>query len=242
MTHAAPLSSPTPHALAAVAHEALSLVTSGMVLGLGSGRAAHAFVRMLGERVRAGLDVRGVPTSQATEALAREVGVPLVELGEVPSLELAFDGADEVAPNLDLVKGLGGALVRERIVAAEARRFVVLVTPDKLVERLGDRCALPVEVVPFALPTVARRLRSMGARVTRRAAGEAPFVSDNGNAILDCGFGPVTDAAGLERTLRAIPGVVDTGFFLAMATLVLVGDESGVRKLGVASRPEPQAG
>lgn len=225
------MSSPDPALLARVADAALELVSPGTLLGLGTGRAAEAFLRALGGRVRAGLDVRGVPTSERSAALAREVGVPLLGLEDLAGrpLDVAFDGADEVSPSLDLVKGLGGALLRERVVAFEARRFVVLVTPEKLVERLGERAPLPIEVVPFAVPTARAHLAALGRPALREREGR-PFQTDNGNAILDLAVDPVADPRALDARIRAIPGVVDTGFFLGMASLVLVGAPEGVRR------------
>lgn len=202
----------------------------GARVGLGSGRAAGAFVRALGARARGGLRVEGVPTSQETAALAREVGVPLADLGAEP-LDLTVDGADEVDPALDLVKGWGGALVRERIVAAASRRQVILVTPDKLVARLGTRGRLPVEVLPFARPLCERRLLALGCRPGLRGGEARPFVSDNGHWVLDCAIEPLDDPAGLEREIRRIPGVVDTGLFLGTADTVVVAEAGTLRIL-----------
>lgn len=210
-----------------MARRALDLVRDGDAVGLGSGRAATAFVRALGGAVGQGLRVRCVPTSLATERLARELGIPLVSLEEAGELDLAVDGADEVDPALDLIKGYGGALVRERIVAAASRRLVILVDPTKLVAALGAKGKLPVEVLPFGWAFAARRLGELGCAPRRRLAGEAPFVSDNGNHVLDCTVGPLPDPAELQRRIRAIPGVVDCGLFLGMAETVLVEDERG---------------
>jgi ribose 5-phosphate isomerase A len=206
-----------------------------MRLGLGTGRAAEAFIRKLGERARAGLDVIGVATSRRSEAVAAEVGVPTATLAAIAPLDLALDGADEVAPDLSVLKGLGGAHLRERVVAAEAARLLLLVTPEKLVGRLGERAPVPVELVEFALATASRRLAAIAGAtgVTRRldrAAG-APFVTDNGNPVVDVAIAPTDDAAALDAAIRRVPGVVDTGFFLGMADLVLVGEPGRVREL-----------
>jgi len=209
---------------------ALEHVHDGMRVGLGSGRAATAFVRALGARVRAGLRVRGVPTSESTGHLARELGVPLVGLDEGP-LDLTIDGADEVDPRLDLVKGYGGALVRERIVAAASRRVVILVGREKLVPVLGSRGRLPVEVLPFAAPLTIRELADLGCRPVLRLEAGAPFVSDNGNWIVDCGVRPIEAPAAFARDVRALPGVVDAGLFIGVADLVLVGDGKGVQAM-----------
>lgn len=220
----------SPEALERLAAYAVSLVPDGAGVGLGSGRAAAAFVRALGDRVRQGLRVRGVPTSEATAALARVAGIPLVELDRTP-LDLTVDGADEVDPELNLIKGYGGALVRERIVAAASRRQVILVTADKLVPRLGTRGRLPVEIVPFARRLCERRLEALGCRPELRGGERAPFLTDNGNLILDCGIAPLDDPAGLEREIRRIPGVVDTGLFLGTADTVVVAEDGRVRTL-----------
>lgn len=216
----------------ATAHRALDFVQDGQTLGLGSGRAAAAFVEVLGEKVRAGLRVRGVPTSVATGELATKVGIPLLTLEQAGELDVAFDGADEVAPNLDLIKGYGGALVRERIVAASARRFIVLVGAEKLVSALGERGKIPVEIVPYALPLARRQLAALQLDPVLRAKAEgATYVTDNGNWILDCGTRALPDAAALERQARALPGVVGTGLFLGVAHAVLVQDGTQVRVL-----------
>jgi ribose 5-phosphate isomerase A len=204
---------------------ALEFLRDGDVIGVGSGRASAAFTKLLGERVRAGLRIRGVPTSQPTAELMQQVGVPVASLDEADELTVAVDGADEVDPNLDLTKGWGRALVREKIVAACAKKFVILVGADKLVSALGTRGKLPVEVVPFALPLCVRRLRALGLAPVPFEKDGRLFQSDNGNVILDCGTSPIARPAELEAAIRAIPGVVGTGLFLGMADVVLVGDD-----------------
>ncbi len=220
---------------AAMARRALELVPGDSTLGLGTGRAASAFVCALAERVRAGLRVRCVPSSAATEGLARELGIPLVSLEEAGELDLDVDGADEIDPALDLVKGYGGALVREEIVAASSRRLVVLAEPAKLVPVLGTRGRLPVEVVTFGWPRCAAKLAELGCRPRRRAGDGGPFLTDNGNFILDCGVEPIADPAGLRRRIRDIPGVVGCGLFLGMADTVFLEDERG--EVSVMRRP-----
>jgi ribose 5-phosphate isomerase A len=223
---------PDPKDLERVARHALKMVADGMTLGLGTGRAAEAFIRVLGEASRRGMRVRGVPTSKRSEELARRENLEVVTLEEVTGLDIAFDGADEVTPALELTKGLGGALLRERVVAYEAERFVVLVTPEKLVDKLGSRTHIPIEVVPFASPSASRHLAKLGgAPVVRKAKDGYPFVTDNNNWILDTTFAPIGDARALEASVLAIPGVVDTGLFLGMASVVLVGDPGAVREL-----------
>jgi ribose 5-phosphate isomerase A len=204
---------------------ALELISDGGVIGLGSGRAATAFAQALAERIQAGrLRVRGVPTSRATAELAVRLGIFLTTLAEAPELDLDVDGADEVAPNLDLIKGYGRALVREKIVAASSRQLIILVTRNKLVPQLGTRGKLPVEVLEFAMPLCERRLRDLGCRPVPCVKDGCLFLSDNGNPILDCEITPIPDPAQLEQAIRAIPGVVGTGLFLGMATRVLIGE------------------
>jgi ribose 5-phosphate isomerase A len=205
-----------------LAERALERIADGAVVGLGTGRAATAFIHALGHRVRAGLRIRGVPTSEATADLARQLGIPLATLDEVDALDVAVDGADEVDPQRNLIKGLGGALVREKIVAVSAKQLVILVGAEKLVPVLGSHGVLPVEVVPFGLALCRRRLEALGCPAQPRTAGGQLFRSDNGNLILDCRVGPIADPAALEQALRAIPGVVGTGLFLDLAPTVLV--------------------
>jgi ribose 5-phosphate isomerase A len=217
---------------------ALALIPDGGVIGLGSGRASTAFVKALAARMQSGgLKVRGVPTSRPTAELAGQLGIPLTTLAEVGTLDVDVDGADEVDPHLDLIKGYGRALVREKVVAASAREVIILVTPEKLVPRLGTRGKLPVEVVEFALPLCARRLRALGLEPIPYQVDGRLFLSDNGNPILDCTLGPINDPARLERELRAIPGVVGTGLFLGMATRVLVGELNGFELIEERQRP-----
>jgi ribose 5-phosphate isomerase A len=206
---------------------ALAQVRPGDAIGLGSGRAAERFVRALGARVGEGLAVRGVPTSEATAALARSLGIPLVSLDDVPRLALAVDGADEVDPEGRLIKGYGGALLREKVVAAAAARVVILVGPEKCVARLGERGRLPVEVVPFALGPVLRRLAEMGVPSTPRRRGRELATSDNGNALVDCEVGALPDPTAFDRALHAIPGLVETGLFLDLAATIAIETSDG---------------
>jgi ribose 5-phosphate isomerase A len=222
-------------ALDRLAARALELTAGAAVIGLGSGRAASAFIAALGAEVRAGRSVRGVPTSEVTARLARSLGIALVGLDEV-SPEVTVDGADEVDPRLDMIKGYGGALVRERIVAAASGRQIILVGAEKLVPVLGSRGRLPVEVVPFSLALARRRLESIAGTAAVRTVEGRPFVSDNGNLILDCAIGPIADPARLERLIHEVPGVVDTGLFLGTAHAVLVADGEGVREMRRRSR------
>ena len=214
---------------AALGAAALAEVKPGTVVGLGTGQAATAFIHALGKAVQEGLRITGVPTSDASADLARKLGIPLIP--EPTSLDVAVDGADEVDPNLDLIKGFGGALVREKIVAAAARRFIVLVGEEKLVKVLGVRKRLPVEVVPFAVPFVTRRLTELGYPPELRPKDGKPWVTDNGNLILDAAVTTVPDPAKLDRTLLDIPGVVGTGLFVGMAHLVMVWQDGRARAL-----------
>jgi len=226
------------------ADQALGYVTEGTAIGLGTGKAATLFVEILGKKVQDGFKIRGVPTSAATAKLAVKLGIPLTTLEEVDELDATFDGADEVAADLNLIKGYGGALVREKIVAASSRRLIILVGSGKEVARLGARGRLPIEVIPFALPLVHRRLAHLGLFAEVRSAvstaghpgaESTPFQTDNGNLILDCRTGPIADPVALEQALHNIPGVVDTGLFLGMADTILIGHDDGsvqVRRRG----------
>lgn len=219
----------------AAATRAAELVTDGARVGLGSGRASSAFIAAIGARARRGLKVSGVPTSEASERLARSLEIPLIDITEETLLDLTVDGADEVSPNLDLVKGRGAAFVRERIVAAASRRQVILVTPEKLVPVLCAKAGFPVEVIPMAAGLAVRRLKALGlspvARVDPAAASGSPLISVNGNLIFDCACSRPLAEPALARTLETaicrIPGVVDTGLFLGTAERVLVGYPDG---------------
>ncbi len=210
------------------AERALEFVKDGDLVGLGSGRAATAFIHSLGARVKAGLRVKGVPTSEATAALARQLGIALTTLDNV-TLDIAIDGADEVDPQLDLIKGYGGALVREKIVAAAAKKFVVLVGSEKLVSALGTRGKLPVEVVPFGMDLCRRRLLEIGCEPIPRLQDGGVFVTDNGNHILDCKVSTITHPQELEQRILSIPGVVGTGLFIGMADTVLIDENNTVQ-------------
>jgi len=216
----------------AAAAASLKYVKDGMVLGLGTGSTARLVLEGLAHRiVDEGLLVSGVPTSLATAEAAKLLGIPLTSLEEHPVLDLAIDGADEVDPRLDLIKGLGGALFREKIVAAAARKFIVVVDDSKLVPRLGTRTPVPVEVHPFGWRATQARLVDLGAAVALRMREGETFRTDNGNHILDARFGPIRQSTKLAANIEAIPGVVGHGLFLKMADLVLVASESGVRRL-----------
>lgn len=208
---------------------AADMVRDGMTLGLGTGSTVHFVLSRLAERIRTeGLRVCGVPTSLDTEQKARAWGIPLMELSEVRELDLVIDGADEIDPEFRMIKGGGGALLREKVVASLAKRMLVVVGANKCVERLGTTFALPVEVVPFALPFVARRLAELGCEPLERRHNTAAYRTDNGNAILDCRFANgILQPESLERTLHTIPGIVETGLFLGLAHARIVGREDG---------------
>ena len=216
------------------AEHAVALIENGMRLGLGTGSTARHVLDVIGERRGRGEldDILGVPTSKATEAYARKRGIPTGSLDDHPTLDLCIDGADEIDPALDLIKGLGGALLWEKIVASAAARLAIVADESKLVERLGQRAPLPVEVVPFGWTVQAHHIAALGCTVTLRDAEGRPFVTDGSHYILDCHFdGGIEDAPGVEAALQARPGVVESGLFLGMATDVIVAGESGVRHL-----------
>jgi len=212
------------------AEHALQYVQSGMVVGLGSGSTSKHMVDALGAWLREGRlrDIVGVPTSEVIAEQARQLGIPLATLEQRPLLDLAIDGADEIDPALNLIKGLGGALLREKIVADAARRFVVLVGPEKLVSTLGSRGKLPVEVVPFGAAVCGARLERLGLRPALRGGDGTPFVTDSANWIYDCAVDPIADAGWLDAALRAIPGVVATGLFLGMADVVVIDSDGRI--------------
>ncbi len=211
-----------------LAEAAADMIQDEFVVGLGSGRAATAFVRALGERVRAGLRVRGVPSSQKTAGLAAQLGIPLVSLDDVELIDVTVDGADEVDPQLNLIKGLGGALLREKILASASRRLVIVVGAEKIVSALGEHGILPVEVAPFGLAWCGRRVAQLGYPATPRQVDGRLFMTDNGNHILDLKTPILWNPSELEQSLCAIPGIVGTGLFVGMAHTVLVKDNDRV--------------
>lgn len=209
--------------------KAVEFIEDGMTVGLGTGSTAYWMVERLGERVREGLRVRCVPTSKRTEEQARALGITLVTFSDVQQLDLAIDGADEIGPGLALIKGGGGALLREKLVARAARRFVVIADASKRVELLG-RFPLPVEVVPFAWEVTARRVAevtNVEPQLRRDECGET-YLSDNGNYILDCRCGEIRDPESTERELKLLTGVVECGLFVHMADLAVVATDDDV--------------
>jgi ribose 5-phosphate isomerase A len=215
----------------AAGRAAAQLVQSGSIVGLGSGSTATYAVQFLGERVRRGLKIVGIPTSEKTRHLAEGLNIPLTTLDQHPEIDITLDGADEIDRDLNLIKGGGGALLREKIIASASRRFIVVVDSGKQVVRLG-KFPLPVEVIAFAQTLIAMRIAALGARVSlRRYADGDPYVTDEGHQILDCTFGEITDPQALAEKLHAMPGVVEHGLFIGMAEMALVGKDGEVLEI-----------
>jgi ribose 5-phosphate isomerase A len=202
---------------------ALEEIRDGMIVGLGSGSTASIFIRELG---KVGRKVLGIPTSVESGRIAEQVGVALTSFKDHPVIDVTVDGADEVSPELHLTKGLGGALVREKIVARAATRVVIIVDESKLVQKLGSKTAIPVEVIPLAVPRILLQLKNT---MVRQKSGE-PFVTDNGNNILDWKSAPIEDPAAVEKELKAMTGVVDSGIFADVANVVIIAGSSGIQR------------
>ena len=214
---------------AAAARKSLEYVKDGMVVGLGSGSTATFAIQFLGELVRDGLKIRGIPTSRASGELARSLNIPLTSFDEVDHTDVTIDGADEVAPGLALIKGGGGALLHEKIVAAASHRLVIVADEHKLVQRLG-RFPLPVEVIPFAAGSVRRKLEALGANpVLRTGHDGSPFITDEGNYIFDCHYGEILDPPAVAQSLKSITGLVEHGLFLGLASVAIVAGPAGSR-------------
>jgi ribose 5-phosphate isomerase A len=212
---------------------AANLIEDGMVLGLGTGTTATQMIYAIGRRMQEGLRITGaVATSKTSEELARKLGIPLTDLDTHPLLDIAIDGADEIDGQLRLIKGGGGALLREKIVASSARRFIVIGDATKQVAQLGRNTPLPVEAVPFAATPVSKRLEALGASVRLRRSGDSVFFTENCNVILDCFFaGGIVDPTDLNAHIRRIVGVVEIGLFLNMAERAIIGGPEGVKVL-----------
>lgn len=216
------------------AEAALNYVQNGMIVGLGSGSTASIFIELLCQAVRQGRfkNIRGVPTSIQSEKLARQGGLDLIDLKTARRCHLTVDGADEVDPDLNLIKGLGGALLREKIVAQNTEQFIAIVDESKVVPYLGHHCPLPVEVTQFAHEVHAAYIQSLGAKVEqRRNPDGSAFISDNGNYYFHCHFGRIDQPAELDLTLRSRAGIIETGLFIHIAQRAIVADESGVREI-----------
>ncbi len=225
----------------AAALRAIEEVEDGMVLGLGTGSTAAFVVEALATRVKAGLRVVGIPTSERTAVQARRLGVPIATFAEHQRLDLTIDGADEVQlGSLDLIKGLGGALLREKIVAAASRRLVIVVDQEKLVDRLGAHTPVPVEVTQFGWQATAAALAELGGSPERRyGIGEQPYVSDGGNYILDCRFGPLADPGLVEQRIAMTVGTVESGLFVGRSSAVVIASADGVEVLTPPPRSRP---
>lgn len=207
------------------AEQAVEEVASGMVVGLGTGSTIYYALLKLGEKVRNGLDIIGIPTSKQTEEIATQQGIPLSTLGEHPAIDLTIDGADEVNPTLDLIKGAGGALVREKIIAHASKRLVIIVDEGKLVEQLGSNFPVPVEIVPFGWGSTQIALN----QICQDSILRRDFVSDNGNYILDCTFDGISDPVATELAINNLPGVVENGLFINRTDQVIIGAASGIQ-------------
>jgi ribose 5-phosphate isomerase A len=215
----------------AAARASLRFVKEGQVVGLGTGSTAAHFIRLLGELVKDGLKIRGIPTSERSRDLAQSVGIPLTTLDECQEIAVTVDGADEVDPKLRLIKGGGGAMLREKIVASATKQLVIVADATKRVPILG-KFPLPVEVIPFAQALVAKRISGLGAKIQPRIGDDGKtFVTDENNHILDCSFGEIRDADGLARELSDMPGVVEHGLFIGMATCVILANGSEIVEL-----------
>ena len=217
------------------AEEAVKHVEDGQVIGLGSGSTAAYAIRLLGERLRGGelRDILGIPTSLQAASEAVEAGIPLTTLEEHPIVDVSIDGADQLDARLNLIKGGGAALLREKIVASCSKLYIIVADERKLARRLGENCPIPLEVHPMAVKPIMMRLEELGARASLRIArGKVgPVVTDNGNLIIDADFGPVENPEELDRRLRVIPGVLETGLFLGYADLAYIGTRSGLRRI-----------
>lgn len=213
------------------ARASLKYVHDGQVVGLGTGSTATIAIRLLGERVRTGMEIRGIPSSVASRDLATQLGIPLTTFEEVQHIDVTIDGADEFDPQLNLIKGGGGAMLREKIVASATRQLVIVADASKRVPILG-KFPLPVEVIKFAQALVARKIKALGAEVhLRQTADGSPFLTDENNHILDCSFGQIPDADGLARQLSDMPGVVEHGLFIGMASTVIFASGSEIVEL-----------
>jgi ribose 5-phosphate isomerase A len=216
----------------AAANEAAAQLKDGMIVGLGSGSTSRMAVSAIGKRVKEGLKIIGIPTSELTAEQATGLGIPLSTLGEYPKVDVTIDGADEVElGTLDLIKGGGGNLLREKIVAAASARFVVIVDETKLSSQLGTRFKVPVEVAQFGWQATSGRIAALGGNPGMRMADGKPYITDGGNYILDCAFGPIASASALQRELDAVVGVMEHGLFIGMTSEVLIGSHEGVKKL-----------
>ncbi len=212
------------------AGRAIEYIREGMTLGLGTGSTAYWAIQGIGEMVKKGLSVKAVATSVQSETLARELNIPVIPFSEVDHLDITIDGADEVDKELNLIKGGGGALLREKIVAAVTKFYIIIVDESKLVDHLG-KFPLPVEIAPFAWELTMRKLAALGCTPRMRMAGDKPYLTDNSHYILDCSFGKIGNPAALHEQVSAITGVMEDGFFIGMADIVISGTPDGGTKI-----------
>jgi ribose 5-phosphate isomerase A len=214
----------------AAARTAVEYIESGMVVGLGSGSTSELAIRVIGEKVRNGLSIRAVASSDYSANLARQLGIPMIPFADALAIDITVDGADEVDPDFNLIKGGGGALLREKIVAYNSKKLVIMVDESKLVSRLG-LFPLPVEIVSFANELTLRNIEELGCKTVIRSSNGEAYVSDNGNYIADCSFNVINDPSGLHQRLKAIPGVVETGLFIHMTDTIVIGSGEGTTRL-----------
>lgn len=205
------------------AEKAIEFVSDGQVVGLGTGSTSKFAIEGLARRVKEGLNIKGVATSIATARMAGELGIPITDLNDVPTIDIVIDGADEIDSNYDMIKGGGGALTREKLVALAASRRVYIVDESKLVQTLGAKWSVPVEVLAFAWRFSSFKLAALGCTPRLRVSGDTPYETDNGNYILDCAFGPIADAPALESQVKLLPGVVEVGLFIGIADVLIIG-------------------
>jgi len=210
------------------AEHAIEMVRDGNIVGLGTGSTAKFAIEGLGRLVRGGLSIKGVPTSIATQRLAQEQGIPLLELNDIDQIDITIDGADEIDSAFDMIKGGGGALTREKLVGLSSTKRLILVDESKLVSKLGQSHLLPVEVLPFAWKMAQRGLEQLGGAATLRMRNEQPLITDNGNYILDCGFGAIDNARELEGEIKLLPAVIECGLFIGIADTLVIGFEDRV--------------
>lgn len=222
------------HAKRRAAIEAVKNIKDGFIVGLGSGSTAAYAIEEIGRRVREeGLKVLGIPTSHQALILAIKNSIPITTLHEHPVIDLTIDGADQIDPNLNLIKGMGGALTREKIIASASKNFIIVADERKLVNKLGGAQSLPIEILPFAQPLVTSKIMELGGKPRLRRVENMPYVTDNGNFILDVNFGVIENPMELNYKLKVIPGVIETGLFVDMAHIAHVGTRTGVKKITV---------
>lgn len=213
------------------AEKAVEFIEDGMIVGLGTGSTAYYAIQKIAERINTGLRIQAVATSRQSEEMARQTGIPIIPFSDVNLIDIDIDGADEVDKNFNLIKGGGGALLREKIIACNSKRFIVVVDQSKLVDTLG-KFPLPVEIVPFAFELTMKKLQNLDCDIQIRQKEGKIFITDNGNYIVDCSFGEIADPAKLNSLIHLIPGVVETGLFVhGMVSSVIVGSDSGVKVL-----------